>query len=71
MFAQPSPDCSSLFGSEVKRKILLLRIKESELRPLVLIDDCEDAGYRFADVVAVERSRLAVDSKHRFCWTSP
>lgn len=39
-------------GPEIERKVLLLLVEDAELMTLVLVDDGEDAGDGFADVVA-------------------
>lgn len=66
LLRQPSSDGTSLLGSEVERQVLLLRIEEAELRSLVGIDDGEDFGNRFAEVVAFVTSILVTPvSKHR------
>lgn len=52
VLGQPPPDGASLLGSKIERQVLLFRVEETELRPLVLVDDCEDAGDGFAEVVA-------------------
>lgn len=52
VLGQPPPDGASLLGSKIEGQILLFRVEETELRSLVLVDDCEDAGDGFAKVVA-------------------
>ena len=45
IFRQPPPDGPRLFRSEVERQVLLLGVKNAQLRPLLLVDVGEDAGY--------------------------
>lgn len=42
MLTQTSSDSTSLLWSEVEGKMLLVLVEETELRPLVGVDDCKD-----------------------------
>lgn len=53
IFGQVSPHGARLLRAEVERHILLVLVKDSELRALVGVDNGEDAGDTFADVVAL------------------
>jgi len=48
---QPSPDRACLLGSEVEWEVLLVLVEDPELRALVGVDDGQDFGDRFAEVV--------------------
>jgi len=48
---------AGLLGPEVEGKVLLLLVVQAQLVTLVGVDDGEDAGDRFADVVAVTITR--------------
>jgi len=50
--AQPSSDGPGLLRSEVEREVLLLLVEQPELVALVGIDDGQDAGDGFAEVVS-------------------
>jgi hypothetical protein len=54
LLAQPPSNGSGLFRSEVEGEILLLRVEFSQFMALGSVDDCEDAGYGFAEVVSAE-----------------
>lgn len=54
ILSQPPPNRTSLLWSEIEREELLLSVEETELLALVGVDDGEDAGDGFADVVAGE-----------------
>jgi len=41
-------------GAEVERHVLLVLVEQTQLSALVGVDDGEDTGDRFANVVAVE-----------------
>jgi hypothetical protein len=58
LLCQSPPNSPCLFWSEIEGKVLLVLIVDSELRALVGVDDCEDTGDGFADVVAVEDDLL-------------
>ena len=55
-------DGASLLGAEVERQVLLALVEDAELSALVGVDDGEDAGDRFADVVAVTQFASVCDS---------
>lgn len=49
---QASSNGAGLLGSEVEREVLLALVEEAELRSLVGVDDCEDAGDRLSEIMA-------------------
>ena len=51
MLAQPPPDRPRLLGAQIEGQVLLLRVEEAQLLSLVGVDDGEDAGDGFAEVV--------------------
>jgi hypothetical protein len=56
---QPSPDGTSLLGTEVQGQILLVLVEQAELGALLQVDDGQDAGDGLAQVVAMEGHKLA------------
>jgi len=56
---QASPDGTGLLWAEVEGQVLLVLVEDAQLRALVGVDDCEDLGDGFADVVARGRYLLA------------
>ena len=60
MPTQPPPDGSCLLRTQIEREILLLRVEEAELLSLVGVDDCQDAGDGFAEVVAAFAQKKVV-----------
>ena len=65
VLGQPPPNGTSLLGSKIERQVLLLRVEETELGPLVLVNDCEDAGDGFAEVVAATGLQISGVPCHR------
>ena len=61
MFRQTSPDRTSLLRSQIERQVLFLRVEETKLLALVGVDDGEDAGDGFAEVVAGGGEELVLD----------
>jgi len=51
MLRQPSSNSASLLGSKVEREVLLLLVKETQLRSLVGVDDCENFRDGLSEVV--------------------
>jgi hypothetical protein len=47
-----SPHSARRLGSEVEGQVFLVLVEKSELGALVGIDDCEDPGDRFPEIVA-------------------
>ena len=54
LLAQSSSDSTSLLDAEVERHVLLLLVVLTEGDTLVSVDDGEDAGDRFTEVVSIE-----------------
>lgn len=52
LLAQSSSDGTGLLCSEIQREVLLLGVEESQLVSLVGVDDGQDAGNRFAEVMS-------------------
>jgi hypothetical protein len=52
LLGQPSPDSPRLLRSEVEREVFLVLVEEAELSALVGVDDGEDFGNRFTEIVA-------------------
>lgn len=57
MLCEASSDGAGLLGSEVEGKVLLVLVEDTELRALVGVDDCEDTGDGFAEVVTIESEK--------------
>lgn len=60
MLCETSSDGASLFCSEVERKVFLSLVEETELCTLVGVDDGEDLGDRFADIVAISQNKISI-----------
>lgn len=58
LLAQSSSDGTGLLCSEVQREVLLLGVEESQLVSLVGVDDGQDAGNRFAEVMSATREKI-------------
>ena len=54
LLGQPAPHRPCLLGSQVEGKVFFVFIVETELIALICVDDCQDSGDGFADVVAVQ-----------------
>ena len=52
MVRQLPPQSTCLFRPQIKRKILLLLVENSQLTSLGVVDDCEDTSDGFAEVMA-------------------
>ena len=55
LLGKTAADGAGLLGAEVKREVLLVLVEETELSPLLGVDDGEDTSDRLAEVVAVKR----------------
>lgn len=66
LLAQSPPDGARLLGSEIKGKVFLAGVELAESVTLVGVDDGEDTGDRFAEVVDSRqfRSSAASDLLH-------
>lgn len=53
MLRQPSSHRSRLLRTEVKWEVFLVLVEDPELRSLRGVDDCEDAGNGFAEIVTI------------------
>ncbi len=53
MLRQPPPHRSGLLGAQVQGQVFLVLVEEAELGALGGVDDGEDAGDGFAEVVAI------------------
>lgn len=53
MLRQPPSHRPRLLGAQVERQVLLVLVEEAELGPLGGVDDGEDAGDGFTEVVAI------------------
>ena len=51
VLGQTAADSTGLLGSQIERKVLLVGVEETELVPLVRIDNGHDLGDGFADIV--------------------
>jgi hypothetical protein len=60
VLCETSSDGASLFCSEVERKVFLSLVEETELCTLVGVDDGEDLGDRFADIVAISQKKISI-----------
>ena len=56
MLRQPPPHGARLLRPQVERQILLVPIEKPQLGALVDVDDREDLGDGFAEVMAVSRA---------------
>ncbi len=64
LLAQPSADRASLLCPEIKGNVFLVLVEKTELCSLIGVDDCEDLGDRFAEIMA-EATGVSTSSKHR------
>ena len=55
LLGKTAADSAGLLGAEVEREVLLVLVEETELSPLLGVDDGEDTSDRLAEVVAVKR----------------
>lgn len=62
MLAQPPPNRSCLLWSQVERQVLLLGVEKTQLLALIGVDDGENAGDGFAEVVTVMRRGSVTNS---------
>ena len=60
MLAQTPPDCARLLRAQVQRQVFLVLVEDAQLGALVGVDDGEDAGDGFAEVVTVLRGKEQV-----------
>ena len=58
LLGQPPPNRPRLLRTQVQRQVLLVLVVYTELSALIGIDDGENAGNRFADVVAVPSNQI-------------
>lgn len=64
LLGKTATDGAGLLGAEVKREVLLVLVEETELSPLLGVDDGEDTSDRLAEVVAVKK--CACQPTHSF-----
>ena len=51
--SQSPPDGTGLLWAEIERNVLLSLVEKTELVALLQVDDGQDTGNRFADIVTV------------------
>ncbi len=48
-----------MLWSEVEGEVLLVLVKQAELRALVGVDDCENLGDRLSEIVAIKNRYIS------------
>lgn len=61
MLTQPPSNRSCLLWSQIERQVLLFGVEKAQLLALVGVDDGENAGDGFAEVVTVTRKGSVTD----------
>ena len=60
VLGETAAELTGELGAEVKRKVLLVLVEETELGSLLGVDDGQDTGNRLADVVAARYPMLVL-----------
>jgi len=55
VFGKATTDSTGLLGTEVERHVLLGLVEQTELLPLLGVEDSQSTGDRLADIVATRR----------------
>jgi hypothetical protein len=54
VLCEPSSDSAGLLWSEIEGKVFLVLVEDAELRALACVDDGQNSGDGFAEVVTIK-----------------